>query len=187
MYNSMAFSILKICILSVSSVQFSLSVMFDSFQPMNCSMPGLPIHHQLPEFTQTHIHWVGDAIQPSSSVVVPFSSHLQSLPASESFPMSQLFAWGGQSIGVSNFRLTKKVLEGTSFGTLWLLGDSILTIPFLFRVTTVSYVSHFVSWDLGLYSVRACLLLEFPPGKGCRLLDLHVQADTHQVEGPGIW
>ena len=33
--------------------------------PMNCSMPGLPVHHQLPEFTQTHVHWVGDAIQPS--------------------------------------------------------------------------------------------------------------------------
>ena len=32
---------------------------------MNCSTPGLPVHHQLPEFTQTHVHWVGDAIQPS--------------------------------------------------------------------------------------------------------------------------
>ena len=180
---------------------------------MNCSTPGLPVHHQLLESTQTHVHWVGDAIQPSpgsscpllllpsafpiimvfsdesalrirwpkywsfsfsispsmniqdwfplgnilclslssasqfssvqslspvrlfatsgiaahqaslsitnsqssvkltsiesvmhsaiSSSVVPFSSCPQSLPASESFPMSQLFAWGGQSIGVS--------------------------------------------------------------------------------------
>ena len=33
--------------------------------PMNCSTPGLPVHHQLPEFTQTHVHWVGDVIQPS--------------------------------------------------------------------------------------------------------------------------
>ena len=33
--------------------------------PMNCSTPSLPVHHQLPEFTQTHVHWVGDAIQPS--------------------------------------------------------------------------------------------------------------------------
>ena len=33
--------------------------------PMNCSTPGLPVHHQLPEFTQTHVHRVGDAIQPS--------------------------------------------------------------------------------------------------------------------------
>ena len=68
--------------------------------PMDCSTPGLPVHHQLPEFTKTH--WVGDAIQPSHpSSVVPFSSHLQSFPASESFPMSQLFASGGQSTGVS--------------------------------------------------------------------------------------
>ena len=58
--------------------------------PMNCSKPGLPVHHQLPEFTQTHIHRVSDAIQPSHPVV-PFSSCPQSLPASESFPMSQLF------------------------------------------------------------------------------------------------
>ena len=68
--------------------------------PMNRSTPGLPVHHQLPEFTQTHVHWVGDAIQPSQPLI-PFSSCPQSLPASESFPMSQLFAWGGQSIGVS--------------------------------------------------------------------------------------
>ena len=57
--------------------------------PMNRSMPGLPVHHQLLEVTQTHVHQVGDAI---SSSVVPFSSCPQSLPASESFPMSQLFA-----------------------------------------------------------------------------------------------
>ena len=40
--------------------------------PMNCSMPGLPVHHQLPEFTQTHIHRVGDAIQPSHPLSSPF-------------------------------------------------------------------------------------------------------------------
>ena len=68
--------------------------------PMDFSTPGLPVHHQLPKFTQTHVHWVGDAIPATSSSVVPFSSCPQSLPASESFPMGQLFAWGGQSIGV---------------------------------------------------------------------------------------
>ena len=67
---------------------------------MNRSKPSLPVHHQPLEFTQTHAHWVSDPIQPSSSVV-PFSSCSQSLPASGSFPMSQLFPWGGQSIGVS--------------------------------------------------------------------------------------
>ena len=68
--------------------------------PMNRSMPGLSVYHQLLEFTQTHVHWVGDAIQPSHPVI-PFSSCPQSFPASESFPMSQLFAWGAQSTGVS--------------------------------------------------------------------------------------
>ena len=44
-----------------SSVAQSCPTLCD---PMNCSTPGLPVHHQLPEFTQTHVHWVGDAIQP---------------------------------------------------------------------------------------------------------------------------
>ena len=68
--------------------------------PMDRSTPALPVHHQLPESTQTHVRRVGDAIQPSHPVV-PFSSRLQSFPASGSFPMSQFFASGGQSIGVS--------------------------------------------------------------------------------------
>ena len=68
--------------------------------PMNHSTSGLSVYHQLPEFTQTHVHRVGDAIQPSSSVV-PFSSCPQSLPGSKSFLMSQLFAWRDKSIGVS--------------------------------------------------------------------------------------
>ena len=67
---------------------------------MDYSTPGFPVHHQLLEFTQTHVHWVSDAIQ-SSHPVVPFSSRLQSFPASGSFQVSQLFTSGGQSIGVS--------------------------------------------------------------------------------------
>ena len=39
--------------------------------PMNCSTPGLPVHHRLPEFTQTHVHRVGDAIQPSHLLLSP--------------------------------------------------------------------------------------------------------------------
>ena len=69
--------------------------------PMNCSTSGLPVHHQLLESTQTHVHWVSDAIQPSHRSVVPFSSCLWSFPTSGSFQMSQLFKSGGQSIAVS--------------------------------------------------------------------------------------
>ena len=62
--------------------------------PMNRSTPGLPVHHQLPEFTQTHVHRVSDAIQPSHP--------LNEMPQEAwSFPMSQLFTWGGQNIEVS--------------------------------------------------------------------------------------
>ena len=61
--------------------------------------PGFPVHHQLSELAQTHVHRVGDAIQPSS--IIPFSSCLKSFPASRSLPMSQFFASGGQSIGAS--------------------------------------------------------------------------------------
>ena len=66
-------------------------------------MPGLPVHHQLPELAQTHVHQVSDAI---SSSVIPFSSCLQSFPASGSFHMSQLFISGGQSIGVFSFNIS---------------------------------------------------------------------------------
>ena len=69
--------------------------------PIACSTPGFPVHHQLPELAQTHVHRVGDSIQNISSSVLPFSSCLQSFPASGSFPMNQLFALGDQSIGAS--------------------------------------------------------------------------------------
>ena len=90
-------------------LDFTVSVQFSSVaqlcttlcDPMNRSTPGLPVHHQLPEFSQTHVHSVGDAIQPSHPLSSPSPPAPQSLPASESFPMSQLFTWGGQSTGVS--------------------------------------------------------------------------------------
>ena len=87
----------------VNEVQFSSVTQLcpTLCDPMNHSTPGLPVHHQLPEFTQTNpcpsSRWCHPTI---SSSVVPFSCP-QSFPASGSFPMSQLFTWGGQSIGVS--------------------------------------------------------------------------------------
>ena len=77
---------------SVSSVTQLCPTLCD---PMNHSTPGLPVHYQLPEFTQTHVH------PTILSFVVSFSSRLQSFPASGSFKMSQYFASGGQPIGVS--------------------------------------------------------------------------------------
>ena len=89
--------------LQFSSVQF-ISVTQSSVtlcNPMDCRMPGFPVHHQLPELAQTHVHRVSDAILPILSSVVPFSSCLQSFPASGSFPMNQLFASGGQNTRAS--------------------------------------------------------------------------------------
>ena len=86
--------------LSCEAFQFSsvAQLCLTLCDPMGCSMSCLPVHHQLLEFTQTHVHGVGDAIQTISSSVVPFSSHLQSFPASGSFQMSQFFASGGQNM-----------------------------------------------------------------------------------------
>ena len=68
---------------------------------MDCSMPGFPVHYQLPKFTQTLVHWVGDAIQPSHPLLSP------SLPAFNLSQYQGLFQWvsqfftSGESIGVS--------------------------------------------------------------------------------------
>ena len=64
--------------------------------PMNRSTPGLPVHHQLPEFTQTHVHWVSDAIQ---------LSHPLLSPSPRTFNLSQLYKW------VSSLHQVAKVLE----------------------------------------------------------------------------
>ena len=92
---------------SVLERQLCLSVQFSSVtqscptlcDPVDRSTPGLPVHHQLPEFTQTHVHWVGDAIQVS----YPLSS-----PSPPAFNVSQhqsLFKW------VSSSHQVAKVLE----------------------------------------------------------------------------
>ena len=69
--------------------------------PMDCSMPGFPVHQQLPALAQTHVHRVGDAIQPFHPLPSPSPPAFNLFPASGSFQMSQFFASGGQSIGVS--------------------------------------------------------------------------------------
>ena len=103
----------KITILKIktSSKTFSLplwsSVQFSSVaqlcptlcDPMNCSTPGLSVHHQLPEFTQIHVHWVGDAIQPSHPLSSP------SPPAPNPSQLQSLFQWVNSSHEVA------KVLE----------------------------------------------------------------------------
>ena len=66
---------------------------------VDCSMPGFPIHHQLPELTQTYIHWVGDGIQPCHPILSPSSAF--NLSQHKGLFLCQFFASGGKSIGVS--------------------------------------------------------------------------------------
>ena len=69
--------------------------------PMNYSTPDFPVLHYLPEFGQTHIHWVSDAIQPSHPLLPLFFPCPQSFPASGNFPIYQLFVSDSQSIEAS--------------------------------------------------------------------------------------
>ena len=81
-----------------SSVQL-LSHVWLFFDPIECSMPGFPVHYQLLKLAQTHVHWVYDTIQKSHPLLLPSPpAFIQAFPASGSFPMSQLFASHGQSI-----------------------------------------------------------------------------------------
>ena len=108
LHNLQTQRIMKILALSFKSInKASLKVQFSSVtqscptlcDPMDCSMPGLPAHHQLPESAQTHVHRVGDAIQPS---------HPLSSPSPPAFSLSQhqgLFQW------VSSLHQVAKVLE----------------------------------------------------------------------------
>ena len=91
-------------IIQFSSVTQSCLTLCD---PMNCNMPGLPVHHQLLEFTQAHAHWVGDAIEPS---------HLLSSPSPPAFNLSQhqgLFKWFSSSHKVA--KLLEFQLQHQSF------------------------------------------------------------------------
>ena len=98
----------------IRSVQFSRSVVSDSLRPHEsqhirppCPSPTPGVHSDSRPSSQ----WCHPAI---SSSVIPFSSCTQSLPASESFPVSQLFAWGGQSTGVSALAFLPKNNQGWS-------------------------------------------------------------------------
>ena len=98
--------------------------MLTLWEPMDCSTPGLLVHHQLPEFIQTHVTSLSQWCHPTiSSFVLPFSSHLQSLPASGSIPTSRFLASGGQSTRVSASAsiLTKNIQDWSPLGwTGWI-------------------------------------------------------------------
>ena len=95
------FYLLWSCLKFTINIQYFFSSVAQScpalWDPMDCSTPGLPVHHQVPEFTQTHVHWVGKAIQPSYPLLSPFP------PA---FNLSQhqgLYKWVSSSHQVAKY------------------------------------------------------------------------------------
>ena len=120
---------------------------------MDCSTPGIPVHHQLPEFTQTHVHWVGDTIQSSQ----PLSS-----PSPPTFNLSQhqgLFKWvtffasGGQSIGVSASAsvLSMNIQDWYPLGWICWLSLQSKGLSRVFFNTTIQK-HQFFGFQLTLYS-----------------------------------
>ena len=118
---------------------------------MNRSMPGLPVHHQLPESTQTHVHWLGNAIQPSHPLPSPSPPALNLSQHQGLFPVSQFFASGGQSIGVS---ASAPVLPMNTWdwSPLWWTGWISLQSKGLSRVFNTTVQKHqFFDTQLSLF------------------------------------
>ena len=114
--------------------------MSDILRPHNCSTAGFPVLRYLQEFSRTHAHWFSDAIQPTISSCVVSSSCPQSFPASGPFPMSQLFASGGQSSGssTSSSVLSKNIQGWFPLGLTGLISLLFKGLSRVFSSTTVS-------------------------------------------------
>ena len=135
-------------VISLAQSTYSCPSLWD---PMDCSTPGFPVHHQLPKLTQTHVHWVCDAIQPS---------HPLSSPSLPTFNLSQhqgLFKWISSSHQVT--RVLEFQLQITPLGwTGWISFQS-KGLSRVFSNTTVQkyqlFCSHIHTWLLeGKYKLK---------------------------------
>ena len=121
--------------------------------PMNCSTPGLPVHHQLPEFTQTHVHWVGDAIQPSHPLSSP------SPPALNPSQHQGLFKWvsfSHQVARVLEFQLNSspcfiKLGHQQFLSVIWKKESNDLLRKGYWNAVNITYdeLSHSISCSMG--------------------------------------
>ena len=128
---------LEIIILSTSaqfsSIAQSCSTLCD---PVDCSMTGLPVHHQLPEFTQTHVHWVSDAIN-HLILCRPLLLLPSIFPSIRFFPMSQFFISGDQSIGASASVLPRNIQNWFPSGLTGLISSQSKGLSRVFSNTTL--------------------------------------------------
>ena len=133
---------LSILGINCPSVQFSLVAQscLNLCDPMDRSTPGLPVHHQLPEFTQTHVHWVSDAIQPSQPLLSPPP------PALNLFQYQGLFQWVGSSHQVA--KILELQLQHQSFHWIFRLISfrinwlGLLAVPGTFRISITTVWKH---------------------------------------------
>ena len=111
--------------------------------PMDCSTPGFPAHHLLPELAQTHVHWVGGAIQPSHPLSSPLPPAFNVSQHQGLFQWISFFALGGQNIGASSLSSVLS-MNIQDWVPLWLTGWISLQSKGLSRVfssTTVQSIS----------------------------------------------
>ena len=125
---------------SFSWVAQSCPTLCDS---MDCSMPGFSVHHQFPELPQTHVHRVGDVIPPSHPLLSP-SPPAFNLSQHWSFPMSQYFASGGQSIGASASVLPINIQDWFPLGLTGLISLHFKGLSRVFSNTTVQNINSSV-------------------------------------------
>ena len=163
------------CSVQFSSITQSCPILCN---PMDCSTPGLPVHHQLPEFTQTHVHWVGDAIQPSH----PLSSRsppIFNLFKWGFFQMNQFFESGRQSIGVSASTsvLPMNTQDWSPLGwTGW--------ISLRVQGTLKSLLQHYSS-KVPILQHSSFFIVQLSYPWGCKELDTHIH--TWLLEKPLLW
>ena len=127
--------------------------------PMDCSTPGLPTHHQLPEFTQIHVHWAGDAIQPS---------HPLSSPSPPAFSLSQ--HWWCTALQVRS---------------RWTYGSYSPEVSFLLGILTAAAVATRVASGCVPLDILAQVGTEpcsfTPLGTSEKRLDMYIKPQTHGI------
>ena len=186
--------------------------------PMDYSTPGLSVYHQLPEFTQSHVQWVLSRwCHPTiSSSVIPFSSCLQSFPASGSFQMSQSLKSGGQSIawsfsfnispsneysGLISFRmdwLDLLAVQGTLKSLLWhhsskasiLQCSAFFTVqfshPYMTTGKTIALTRQTFVGNVSAFKMLSRLVTTFLPRRKC-LLTSWLQSPSAAILVPPKW
>ena len=110
---------------------------------MDCNTPGFPVLHHVPQFAQTYVHWVGDAIQPSHPLSSPSPPALNLSQHPGFFPMSQPFTSGGQSVGASASAVPMNIQGWFPLGLTLLISLLSKGFPRAFSSTTVLQHSAF--------------------------------------------